>query len=465
MTERLSGTKKRHLQCLALIALSFFLTSSGYLSWLYHLMTFVSSRTADLLSLTWGYLAQAAGVLLFAILIRFRRDVVGRRLFAGLLALFLCCLIPAAFSSSLAGTVLFGILLNLCCGLIAGYYLHALGLYCEASFRGGAFGLGYAVSILLSWLVSLPADGCLLRTGLSLVLCLVTAVLCFLLSAYPKTAERTREDPETSVPCTDSHSGIREDRLSDRSVLFTGITLLMICLVKSLGFGFPSSDINSGLSLEFSRLVYAAGLIAAGFVNDKSRKYGAICTFAALVTPFLMLTLARESVPHILLWNLDYLIYGFFSVYRIILFTDLADRQGDPAFACLGLMIGRLGDALGNLIFHMSGRNTLVLILIACILFTITVFQFLRMYQMLYIPAAVQKKTDREIFEHFAVRHDLSAREKEVLRYLLEGRTNAEIAEKLFVSESTVKFHVHNLLQKTGSSGRAQLRAHYLEQK
>ena len=87
------------------------------------------------------------------------------------------------------------------------------------------------------------------------------------------------------------------------------------------------------------------------------------------------------------------------------------------------------------------------------------------MYQDLYLPAAVQQKTDREIFEHFAVRHDLSVREKEVLRYLLDGCTNSEIAEKLFVSESTVKFHVHNLLQKTGCSGRAQLRSAYLEQR
>jgi DNA-binding NarL/FixJ family response regulator len=127
-------------------------------------------------------------------------------------------------------------------------------------------------------------------------------------------------------------------------------------------------------------------------------------------------------------------------------------------------MIGRLGDALGNLLNHLLRSHTTALVLIASFLFALTVILFVRMYQDLYLPAA-QQKSDREIFEHFAVRHDLSVREKEVLRYLLDGCTNSEIAEKLFVSESTVKFHVHNLLQKTGCSGRAQLRSRYLEQR
>lgn len=42
----------------------------------------------------------------------------------------------------------------------------------------------------------------------------------------------------------------------------------------------------------------------------------------------------------------------------------------------------------------------------------------------------------------------LSARELEVLRCLAEGRSNRSIAEKLFICEATVKFHVHAILGK-----------------
>ena len=48
----------------------------------------------------------------------------------------------------------------------------------------------------------------------------------------------------------------------------------------------------------------------------------------------------------------------------------------------------------------------------------------------------------------------LTKREHEVLSHLVAGRTYAEIAEALFVSEKTVSVHVSNLLRKTGTSSR-----------
>ncbi len=50
----------------------------------------------------------------------------------------------------------------------------------------------------------------------------------------------------------------------------------------------------------------------------------------------------------------------------------------------------------------------------------------------------------------------LTAREREVWRAVAQGLTNAQIASSLFLSEHTVKFHVHNLLQKLGLKTRAE---------
>jgi len=51
---------------------------------------------------------------------------------------------------------------------------------------------------------------------------------------------------------------------------------------------------------------------------------------------------------------------------------------------------------------------------------------------------------------------DISKREYEVLIGISEGLSNKEIGEKLFVSESTIKTHVSNLLSKLHAKRRTQ---------
>ena len=52
---------------------------------------------------------------------------------------------------------------------------------------------------------------------------------------------------------------------------------------------------------------------------------------------------------------------------------------------------------------------------------------------------------------------EFTERELEVLRLLAEGLTDKEVAERLFLSVNTVRFHVKNLISKTGSASRTEL--------
>src|SRR5262249_56232962 len=45
---------------------------------------------------------------------------------------------------------------------------------------------------------------------------------------------------------------------------------------------------------------------------------------------------------------------------------------------------------------------------------------------------------------------ELSDREREVLAFMAEGRTNQAIAERLFITERTVEKHVKNIFGKLG---------------
>ena len=63
----------------------------------------------------------------------------------------------------------------------------------------------------------------------------------------------------------------------------------------------------------------------------------------------------------------------------------------------------------------------------------------------------------KRICESATEQYRLSPRESEVLEYLVKGRNAKHAAEKLFLSESTVKTHISNIYRKTGVHSQQEL--------
>lgn len=61
--------------------------------------------------------------------------------------------------------------------------------------------------------------------------------------------------------------------------------------------------------------------------------------------------------------------------------------------------------------------------------------------------------------------YDLTAREREVLELMVKGSSNQDIATELYLSHSTVKFHVSNILMKLGAATRTEAVALALQNK
>ena len=79
--------------------------------------------------------------------------------------------------------------------------------------------------------------------------------------------------------------------------------------------------------------------------------------------------------------------------------------------------------------------------------------------------ALLSPSVTRKVIAHFTPRQrqpppqsvgSLTAREREVLRLIAEGLSNAEIGRELYISDTTVKTHVTRVLQKLGVRDRAQ---------
>jgi DNA-binding NarL/FixJ family response regulator len=59
----------------------------------------------------------------------------------------------------------------------------------------------------------------------------------------------------------------------------------------------------------------------------------------------------------------------------------------------------------------------------------------------------------------------MTAREREVLEHLMDGRSNRAIAEALGIDEATVKAHLGRMLRKTGAHNRVELTLRAIEER
>lgn len=451
---------KKILQICGLISLCFLWTSCGYLTWLYRLIDFAPTQ-ADFLSEGIGYIFQAAGLLLFGMIIKgkIKKEenaifLLRKPFFIVLLCDYLLIL-ASTFATSLLLLLVFGFLMNFFHGLVAAFYLSYLSYIIDWKHRALTFGIGYGVASIASWLLTFPGEGNFLCNPYVLIvygiLVAFTLVLIFLPSSEPQDKISLAKIPAQEI----TYNG-RNYRAG--FVPMALMTIFFLSIGRSIGFYFPTADIASGIPLEFSRIFYALGLILAGIISDRNRKYGALATMLSLVFPFAMVALSGELNTSIILWILGYFFYGFYAVYRIVVFSDIATSDIKYTYlAGFGLMIGRIGEACGNTVGYYLCENHLLIVLVSSIAFVIAMALFFSIYEALYMGPTKKILSEDERLRKFISQFGLSTREQQVFKLILNGHSNDEIAAKLYISENTVKFHIRNILKKTICSNRMEV--------
>ena len=280
--------------------------------------------------------------------------------------------------------------------------------------------MGYGIGSIGTWLISLINSGTFLQNNnINFIY-----GLCIILTIF-------------LIIKTEIYITIKRKKYLDKKIIISvAVFVVLLSTVKNLGFYFPSNDINNAnIKIEFTRAFYAFGLITAGLINDYKREYGAMFCLSVLFIPFVLLFLNKFNINSLYLWIISYIIFGFFSVYRIIIFCDLSDYDYAYLYlGSLGLLCGRLGDIIGSFTIIIAGNHDLLLLAIMSSLFFVTVFLFFYLYQKIY--GNIVKDFDSQV-EEFIILNNLTIRESEVLKPLLSTNSNSEIADKLYISTNT----------------------------
>jgi DNA-binding CsgD family transcriptional regulator len=439
----------KYILLILLIGLGFLWTGTAYIAQAYKLLAMLDGGTVNLITCGAYYVCQAAGIggaaLLFWV----------RPAFAGGKALPICatafaavCTAVSLYSASLAVIISFGVLLNLAIGVLSGCYLTRLATDIPQQRRGLVFGCAYALGSIGTWLISLPMGGRFLWHSESFFAIIALAAL-----TVPRILR-------LSPPTGGSEIGERpREGFGKKLIFLAAAVLFLLSMENTLGFAFPLKGASGSVYIEFTRVFYGVGLVVAGFVSDKNRRSGAICCLAALAFPFGALALGSNMAGETVMWMLAYLFLGFWSVYRILVFSDISGKAGIPALAVFGLLFGRLGEAAGTLGAGLFTGTPLIVISGA--VFVAVIALFFVLYQKLYTSVATPEELERKRFAEYSARFGFSAREQEIFALIIRGMSNAEIAGTLYITESTVKFHIGNMFKKSGFTRRSELITDY----
>ena len=433
-----------------LIGFCFLWTGSGYLTWLYRLLDFYPSALVDVLTEVVGYFFQIIGLISFSLYCKRKIESLNNK--KGFVIIMLgdyCFIVLSALAWNGPSALFFGYCMNWLHGIVVGFYLTLLVTHVSRQHRGREFGIGYGIGSIGSWILSLIGNQNFLQSRYILIAYALFTAISIVLYILIDNVDISAIDQSIA----------NRHPISPKFILLAGITIFLLSAVKNVGFYFPTADLSAGnVSLEFTRAFYALGLVIAGFISDWNRKYGAICCIAALVFPFAMLVLLADVGTSVILWIIGYVFFGFFVVYRVIVFVDLAGKCESNLFlAGVGLMFGRAGDVMGTTLGICLANRISLLVILAAIVFVVTIFVFFIFYQKMYFPILSEERNEELLLEDFTQEYGLSPREKEVFSLIKEGRSNSEIASDLYISENTVKFHIKNILKKTACVNRTEL--------
>ena len=422
---------KVNMKHIFILALGFFWCSSVYLTQEQYLTNYASVEFVNIVELLFGSISMALGILFFGLLYRKNKNV--RNVYIIFMILSIVSIISFfgtkniyVMSVCLCLTCLFGT-----AGFGAGYHFSLLGLNVEKEYRGRVFALGYGLGSIGTYLLILFPES--FYSSINSLLIYIPILLLNLYLVLKKTnLIQIKEEKQTSS--------------FKNYFIRISIIVLAMALLSALStdvIAIKTIDIAGGYGS--TRLYYCLGLLVAGFLADKKNNLFEILTIVSFVVSLLAIILLNEGYSINLIAGLSYTFVAFFVLFRTMTFVNLIDNKENMIWAsAFGLMYSRIMEGLMVLFEDkLINHYTILIIVITSSLSLVIVLYFLLYFQN-------NKMTENDAVKNISVKYKLGAQEEKVLNLLIQGLSNQEIADELFVSINTIRNHVANIYKKTG---------------
>ncbi len=255
-------------------------------------------------------------------------------------------------------------------------------------------------------------------------------------------------------------------------ILFSLIFLIYITAGITYAEVYPGRTSYPSLDRFYNVLPFVLAVNVAGYISDTwGRKYSLFIGISLLGISFSFFLMESSIISYFLIQSIIEIAWAFLDLYVLVVIADIAERLNRREYYTFGLAFFSSGTLFGAILCTITrniGINQTVYALLAHLPLFIAVAFLGR------IPETLKKQEEMKgfltpsdemmdnIFILLKDRFSLTPREMEVTFLILQGLSNVQISNKLYISENTVKYHLKNIFHKSGITNRNELRSYVI---
>ena len=428
-----------------IVAILYSYTGSVYLGNYYRITEMLNGDAAELYMARIGYFLQALGMFLYGYLFRKYKDKFSSPIAS--ITIIALSIIPMCFvqiSSDVKMLIGASFAFNLFTGAILEMYLVELNYNVPNNNLALCYGIAYAIGSIFTFLVTYFDGGEFMESPEMAIIYILMVTIAAILLLKGRKIEAKQD--------------VNVDHNTKIYIKLLAVCIVLGTVVVALGDGIYNFGMwSSNADIRIVRAFYALGLIAAGYVFDRNRRFGTILTVAFLsyyiISAFLV---NNKAISPSAMMSLGYIFMSFISVYRYVMIADLSKEY--PQFVpCVGygLMISRIAEGLTSLLMMIIPVSLTMHTIITLLFYAPLVIFAIMTDNTKYSPAL---QLESQHFIKLCEKYELTSREQEIVKLILENASDDEIANKLYISKPTVRFHISNIFKKTKTKSRVETR-------